>query len=203
MDVEQQVTGQPHDIFVTERVWDPIGAYNFSYRPKSQSRSYSIAPTEHDSFLRRQIVDGYVHDELCSFSGGVQGNAGVFGSANDIAKLCQMWLNGGTYGGQRIISPETAKLFTTDKSPNSRRGLGFDKPDKVNPDNSPTCDEAPGTVYGHTGFTGTIYWVDPAQNLIFVFLNNRVNPTRDNAAFSRSNIRPNLFREVLKSIGNE
>lgn len=200
MDVEQHVTGQPHDSYVADNVWRPIGAYNFTYRPMAQNRNYSIAPTELDRFLRRQTLQGYVHDELASFSGGVQGNAGVFGTAEDIAKLCQMWLQGGTYGNERIISDQTARLFTTEKSPNSRRGLGFDKPDKVNPDWSPTCEEAPASVYGHTGFTGTIFWVDPEQDLIFVFLNNRVNPTRDNPVFSRANIRPELFRQVLNAV---
>ncbi|MDE6928688.1 MAG: serine hydrolase, partial [Muribaculaceae bacterium] len=130
----------------------------------------------------------------------LQGNAGVFGSAEDVAKLCQMWLQNGSYGEQQVLSDNTVKLFTTDKSPTCRRGLGFDKPDTVKPENSPTCDEADPSVYGHLGFTGTVFWVDPANEIIFVFLNNRVNPTRDNSAFSKMNLRPDLFRAVYKAM---
>ncbi|MDE5858206.1 MAG: serine hydrolase, partial [Muribaculaceae bacterium] len=108
----------------------------------------------------------------------------------------------GKYGDKQILSEETVKLFTNDKSPPCRRGLGFDKPDKENDDNSPTCPEATAATYGHLGFTGTVFWVDPENELIFIFLNNRVNPTRDNAEFSSLNLRPDLFSEVYKSISN-
>ena len=189
-------------MFVGEEIFAPLGAYRTGYRPLSWTKAAGIAPTEHDTFLRRQTLQGYVHDELANFSGGVQGNAGLFSNAHDIAKICQMLLNGGTYGDARILSESTARLFTTDKSPTCRRGLGFDKPDTENPDASPTCDEAPASVFGHLGFTGTVFWADPEQNLIFVFLTNRVYPTRDNAAFNKSNIRPHLFSLVCRSIGD-
>ncbi len=113
-----------------------------------------------------------------------------------------MWLNGGKYGDAQVLSPETVKLFTTAKSPTCRRGLGFDKPDVEKPENSPTCDEAGAGVYGHLGFTGTVFWVDPEEELIFIFLNNRVNPSRDNAAFNKANLRPELFRQVYKAIND-
>lgn len=200
MDIEQRVTGRSHDEFVHNEVFGPLGAYRTGYRPHETIGIDNVAPTEYDSFLRRQTVHGYVHDETAAMSGGVQGNAGLFGTASDLAKMCQMLLNGGTYGDKRIISEETAHLFTTEKSPTCRRGLGYDKPDVENPDNSPTCEEASPAVFGHLGFTGTVFWVDPEKELIFVFLNNRVNPTRDNAAFSRLNIRPKLFSLVYRAI---
>lgn len=200
MDIEQRLTGKSHDLFVAEEIFGPIGAYRSGYRPHTTIGAANVASTEHDTFLRRQTLKGYVHDELAAFSGGVQGNAGFFGNARDVAKYCQMLLNGGTYGGHRILSPETTRLFTTAKSPTCRRGLGFDKPDKENPDSSPTCDEASADVFGHLGFTGTVFWVDPAQDLIFVFLTNRVNPTRDNTAFNRLNIRPRLFSLINRAI---
>ena len=203
MDIEQRVTGRSHDAFVAEEIFAPVGAYRTGYRPLAWTDISTVAPTEHDRFLRKQTLQGYVHDELAAFSGGVQGNAGLFSNAGDIAKVCQMLLNDGIYGGNRILSPETARLFTTDKSPTCRRGLGFDKPDMENPDYSPTCDEASAEVFGHLGFTGTVFWVDPKYDLIFVFLTNRVYPTRDNAAFSQSNIRPHLFSLVYKSLENE
>lgn len=203
MDIEQRLTGRPHDVFVGEEIFAPLGAYRTGYRPLTWTTQANIAPTENDTFLRRQTLHGYVHDELANFSGGVQGNAGLFSNAHDIAKICQMLLNGGSYGDARILSERTARLFTTDKSPTCRRGLGFDKPDTENPDASPTCDEAPASVFGHLGFTGTVFWVDPEQNLIFVFLTNRVYPTRDNAAFNRHNIRPHLFSLVCRSIAEQ
>lgn len=201
-DLQQRLTGQWLDRWVTDSIWAPLGAYHLTYRPKDNPEVGAIASTENDVYLRKQHLNGYVHDELCAFSGGVQGNAGVFGTATDLAKLCQMWLNDGEYGESKIINPETSRLFTQTKSPRSRRGLGFDKPDVDNPDNSPTCEEAGAAVYGHTGFTGTCFWVDPDRDIIFVFLCNRVDPSRNNAAFARSNIRPELLRLVYKALEN-
>ena len=200
MNMEENVTGRPHNEWVDETIFAPLGAYTTCYRPLNSWSKNEIAPTEKDNYLRRQTVHGYVHDETANFSGGVQGNAGLFSNANDLAKLCQMWLNGGEYGGERILSEETVKLFTESKSPTCRRGLGFDKPDKRNERNSPTCREASAATYGHLGFTGTCFWVDPDTNLIYIFLSNRVNPTRNNPAFSKLNIRPNIFSEVYKAI---
>ena len=200
MDMEQRLTGQTHDRFVTDSIWAPLGAYTACYRPTGKHAPSKIAPTEHDTFLRRQTIHGYVHDETAAMLGGVSGNAGVFACADDLAKICQMWLNGGSYGDRRVLSRATVDLFTKSKSPTCRRGLGFDKPDMENPDNSPTCEEAGAGVYGHLGFTGTVFWVDPDEELIFIFLTNRVNPTRDNAAFNELNIRPKLFSQVYKAI---
>lgn len=200
MNMEEWVTGRPHNEWVDETVFAPLGAFYTGYRPLEKWDKSDIAPTEKDNFLRHQTVRGYVHDETANFSGGVQGNAGLFSNANDLAKLCQMWLNGGEYGGERLISEKTVELFTTSKSPTCRRGLGFDKPDKRNEKNSPTCSEASAATYGHLGFTGTCFWVDPQSQLIYIFLCNRVNPTRNNSAFSRLNIRPRIFSEVYKAI---
>lgn len=199
MDIEQRLTGIAHDRFVHDSIFAPIGAYNTCYRPLESHPESQVAPTENDTFLRRQTLRGYVHDELANFSGGVQGNAGLFSNADDIAKICQMWLNGGSYGDRRILSQETVDLFTKSKSPTCRRGLGFDKPDP-DPDNSPTCEEANPEVYGHLGFTGTVFWVDPKEDMIFVFLCNRVNPTRDSFEFNKLNMRPRLFSQLYKAL---
>lgn len=200
MRVEENASGVPHDVFVTENVYNPIGAYHTGYRPFERFKKEQIAPTEYDALLRRQKVHGYTHDELACFSGGIQGNAGLFSNATDLAKLCQMWLNNGTYGNNRVLSEATAKRFTTEKSPTCRRGLGFDKPDMINPDYSPTCEEADASVYGHIGYTGTIFWVDPKNDMIFIFLCNRVNPTRSNQAFNDLNIRPKLFKAFYQNL---
>lgn len=201
MDMEQRLSATPHDKWTHEHLFSPLGMYRTSYRPLSNGhKTTQIAPTEHDTFLRKQTLRGYVHDELANMSGGVQGNAGLFSTADDLSKICQMWLNGGTYGGKRILSENTVSLFTTLKSPNSRRGLGFDKPDMLKPDSSPTTPLASAETYGHLGFTGTCFWVDPSNELIFIFLTNRINPTRDNPAFSKLNIRPKLLDLVYRAL---
>lgn len=201
MDMEQRLTGQSHDRWVADSIWAPLGAYGFRYRPTLTAAAERIAATENDTYLRRQHLQGYVHDELAAFSGGVQGNAGVFGTATDVAKLCQMWLNDGTYGGQRILSEETTNLFTDTKSPTSHRGLGFDKPYLDDPKYSSTVDRASAATYGHTGYTGTVFWVDPEHDLIFVFLNNRVDPTRNNSVWAKLGVRGKLMNAVYDSLG--
>lgn len=201
MDMEQRVTGQNHDRWVTDSVWAPLGAYGFRYRPTLTADPSLIAATENDTYLRRQHLQGYVHDELAAFSGGVQGNAGVFGTATDVAKLCQMWLDDGTYGDWRVFGDETTNLFTDSKSPTCHRGLGFDKPYLEDPKYSSTVERASASTYGHTGYTGTVFWVDPEQDLIFVFLNNRVDPTRNNAVWSKLGVRSALMNAVYDSLG--
>lgn len=200
MDGEQQTTGIPHQIWCDSLIWKPLGATTMGYRPLERIPKSRIAPTEKDTYLRKQLVHGYVHDETAAFFGGVSGNAGLFSNADDIAKICQMWLNGGEYGGVRVLSPETVELFTTTVSPTCRRGLGFDKPDTKNPRNSPTTSLANGSTYGHTGFTGTIFWVDPENDMIMIFLTNRVNPTRDNAEFASRSVRSDIMKQALLAI---
>lgn len=200
MEMEQNLTGRAHDEYVESEIFKKLGASSTHYNPSLKGKASRTAPTEKDPFLRRQTVKGYVHDELAAFSGGVQGNAGLFSNANDLAKLCQMWLNNGSYGGKDILTPETVKLFTTTKSANSRRGLGFDGPDIADITKTPTAPEASAMTFGHIGFTGTCFWVDPAHDLIYIFLSNRVNPTRENAAFSKLNIRPAIMSAIYKAM---
>ena len=196
------ITHRPLNVVCNDDVFAPLGAFHTTYRPLERFDADQIAYTEKDTYLRRQHIHGYVHDELAAFSGGVQGNAGLFSNANDLAKLFQMWLNGGTYGGVRILKPETVKLFTTTKSPNSHRGLGFDKPWIGKPDWSSTCDEATPETFGHTGFTGTCFWVDPVNDMFYIFLSNRVSPTRSNPNFgkvsARSHIQSLIYKAILK-----
>lgn len=200
MELEQNITGRRHDEYVESEIFKKLGASSTHYNPSLKGETTKIAPTEKDPFLRRQTIKGYVHDELAAFSGGVQGNAGLFSNANDLAKLCQMWLNDGSYGGKTILTPETVNLFTTTKSQNSRRGLGFDGPDIIDITKTPTAPEASAMTYGHIGFTGTCFWIDPEHDLFYIFLSNRVNPTRENAAFSKLNIRPAIMSAIYKAM---
>lgn len=197
---EENVTGIRHDRYVYDNIFRRLGAYRTVYRPLDFFPKEIIAPTECDELFRGGVVQGIVHDETASFSGGIQGNAGLFSNANDLAKLCQMWLNDGMYGGERILSQETVGLFLTSKSPATHRGLGFDKPNTERPERSSTCEEANPEVVGHTGFTGTCFWIDPKTDVIYIFLSNRVYPSRNNPAFSRIGARANIFKYVYESL---
>jgi CubicO group peptidase (beta-lactamase class C family) len=146
------------------------------------------------------MVQGTVHDERAAMLGGLAGHAGLFGNANDLAKIGQMLLNGGTYGGVRFFKPETVDLFTAKQYDNSRRGLGWDKP-TVGDWNGPTTELASPKTFGHTGFTGTCIWVDPEFDLVYVFLSNRVWPDRSNKLLN-ANIRTRVQEVLYKSIFN-
>jgi len=148
---------------------------------------------------------GDVHDEGAAMFRGVSGHAGLFSNAYDLSLLYQMLLNGGELNGERYLKPETIKLFTSYNSDISRRGLGFDKPEK---DNAKRDDPYPSALlspdgYGHTGFTGTCVWVDPKHDLVYVFLSNRVYPTRENPKLSRMNIRGNIQDALIKALEGE
>ncbi|MDR3250248.1 MAG: serine hydrolase [Tannerella sp.] len=195
MMIEKQA-GMPIDKLLDEYFFSRIGASSMTYNPLRKMDTLLIAPTENDLFLKRNVIRGYVHDEAAAFQGGVSGNAGLFSTAGDLAKIAQLYLNDGTYGGERYISTKTSKLFTGSKSPASRRGLGFDKPDIKSTSKSPCGILAPQVVYGHTGYTGTCFWIDPSNNMIFIFLSNRTYPTRTNSKLSALDIRTRI-QDVL------
>ncbi len=145
---------------------------------------------------------GDVHDEGAAMFGGVAGHAGLFSNAYDLAKLYQMLLNGGVLNGKRYLKKSTIQKFTAYSSDISRRGLGFDKPEKDNATRKeayPSKSVSPET-YGHTGFTGTCVWVDPTKQLVYVFLSSRVSPTRNNTKFGRLNVRPNIQEAIYSAI---
>lgn len=201
--VAEQQMGMPLDHILGQYFTAGLGAGTIMYNPLRKIDSLWIVPTEDDFFVRRQLLRGYVHDEAAAFMGGVSGNAGLFSNAGDLAKLLQMLLNGGTYGGETYLQRETVRLFTQSKSPNSHRGLGYDKPRPENPDISSCGILAPRSVYGHTGYTGTCFWIDPDNRLIYIFLSNRVNPTRINNALSAMNIRTRIQDAIYKSFNGK
>lgn len=197
MEMEENLTGVAHDQWVETELFGPLGAWHTGFRPREYYPVEKIAPTENDPFLRRQLVRGYVHDEIAAFSGGVQGNAGLFSTASDIAKYSQMLLNRGEYGGERFFAESTVKTFTNARSRGGKRALGFDLASGLK---SLSETGASASTYGHTGFTGTCFWIDPVNEVVFVFLSNRVNPSRDNAAFTRLNPRGEMLRAVYEAI---
>jgi CubicO group peptidase (beta-lactamase class C family) len=165
-----------------------------------------IIPTEIDSIFRKQIIRGFVHDEGAAMLGGISGNAGLFGSTNDLAKLFQMYLQKGYFGGKRYISEETVNKFIKIQFPenNNRRGLGFDKPLINNKDNTlvnayPAINASKNS-FGHSGFTGTFVWADPDNGLLYIFMSNRVYPTRENVNLFNLNIRTAMHQQIYDCI---
>ena len=199
-EVVENESKQDLNEFTQANFFRKLGATTTTFQPLKYMSIDNIAPTENDQFFRKQTLRGYVHDEGAALFGGISGNAGLFSTANDLAKIYQMYLNGGTYGGEELISAETMRLFTTTKSSVSRRGLGFDKPDLRNNNSSPTSPQAPVSVYGHTGYTGTSFWVDPNNQLIYIFLSNRVYPNRSPNRLSTLNTRKRIQDEIYNAL---
>ncbi len=197
----EHISGQDFDQFLDATFYAPLGAATTTFNPLKKADTLDIAPTENDQFLRKQILIGFVHDEAAAFMGGVSGNAGLFSNANDLAKLLQMILNGGAYGDRRFLSKETCKLFTETKSPISRRGLGFDKPEPNKNKTNPCSESTPLSAYGHTGFTGTCFWVDPKNELIYIFLSNRIYPSRTHKDLMKLNVRSKIQEVIYDAMG--
>ena len=197
----EQISGMPLDEYLDKEFYIPMGMQHTLYRPLTRFKKDQIAPTVQKDYLRnRQFLQGYVHDEIAAFMGGVSGNAGLFSNARDVAKVYQMFVDQGQYGGKRYLSLETCRFFMTYKSRISRRGLGFDRPDSL-PGKGPCADEAPLEVIGHTGFTGTCAWADPKNGLVFVFLSNRIYPRPfDHKALMTLNIRPRIQQLMYQAL---
>lgn len=174
--IVEAVTKQSMEQYLEREFYAPMDLQRTLFLPLDKFPKEEIIPTAANDFLRRQDLCGYVHDETAACMGGVAGNAGLFSTAEEVAKIYQMLLNGGEWNGKRFLSEATCRLFTTEKSAISRRGLGFDKPDKKSAKLSPCSISATESVYGHTGFTGTCVWVDPTYQTIYVFLSNRICP---------------------------
>lgn len=199
-EVVENESKQDLNEFTKANFYRKLGATTTTFQPLNYMSIDNIAPTENDQFFRKQMLRGYVHDEGAALFGGISGNAGLFSSANDLAKLSQMYLDGGNYGGEQLITEETVRLFTTTKSSVSRRGLGFDKPDLRNNNASPTSPQAPISVYGHTGYTGTSFWIDPDNQMIYIFLSNRVHPKRSPNRLHTLNTRKRIQDEIYNAL---
>ena len=195
-----RLADMPMDEYLAKEFYAPMGLERTLYLPLRRLPKSEIIPSANDRFLRKSVLQGFVHDECAAFQGGVGGNAGLFSNAREIARIYQMLLNEGELDGHRYLSRETCKLFTTEVSKISRRGLGFDKPDMKTPDKSPCTKSAPASVYGHTGFTGTCAWVDPDNELIYVFLSNRTYPDATNRKLMELDIRPRIQEVLYKAM---
>jgi CubicO group peptidase (beta-lactamase class C family) len=174
-DIVERISGLPLNQYVADNFYKPLGMQTAGFLPRNRFTREQIIPTEQDTYFRKTLLEGYVHDQGAALVGGVSGHAGLFASANDIAIIYQMLLNKGTYGGTQYFKSATVDMFTQKQSPVSRRGLGFDRWDPDQTKNYPS-ELASDQTYGHTGYTGTCVWVDPTRGLVYVFLSNRVNP---------------------------
>ncbi len=195
-DFVKEETGKSLDEYVDEQFYKPMGLRNTTFRPLDKVDKNRIIPTENDTLFRHQLVHGYVHDPTVALMGGVGGSAGLFSTAENLAVLLQMLLQGGEYGGVRYLKSETINTFTKQQFPGNRRGAGFDKPLAAWITNGPCCKSASPASFGHSGFTGTYFWADPDQQLLYVFLSNRVYPDAHNTKLSDMNIRTDIHQAV-------
>lgn len=196
--IAEKLLNQPMDEFLQQNLYTPLGLPTLTYKPLAKMPAERIAPTEDDKYFRKALVRGCVHDPGAAMFGGVAGHAGLFSNANDLAVLMQMNMQSGFYGGQKYFMPNTVEDFAKRQYAYNRRGLGWDKPE---PDgNGPTSDYASPNTFGHTGFTGTAVWVDPDQNLVYVFLSNRVYPDAGNNKLIKQSIRTKIQDVIYQSI---
>ncbi len=186
----EEVSGRPLEALSAE-LYDELECAGIGYRPLEWAAADRIVPTEEDYLLRRGLLRGYAHDEIAALSNGVGGNAGIFATAGDVARFCEMIAGGGTFHGRTIIAPATVRLFTDSplKSRGIYRGLGFDK-------REPQSDLGGDDCCGHTGFTGDIFWIDRDRGFYMVFLSNRVYPSRINNKLSSSGLRAKLWQVI-------
>lgn len=198
----EKITGENYETYLYENFYTPLGASSVTYNPLEKYSKNEIVPTENDRFFRKEQIHGRVHDEGAILLGGISGHAGIFANANDLAKVIQMYLNYGEYGGKRYLQESTLKEWTSyqfEKNEN-RRGIGFDKPMLKNKNNGTPSPDASDESFGHTGFTGTFVWADPENKLLIVFLSNRVFPTRENKNLWRKNIRTSIHQELYDQL---
>jgi len=184
-----------------EHFYRSLGANRTTYVPLGKFSKNEIVPTEKDNYYRHKLVHGEVHDMGAAMQGGIGGHAGVFSNANDIAKIMQMYLQKGYYGGQRYFKPETIDKFNQRyfASDGVRKGVGFDKP-QINESEKATCGCVSDSSFGHSGFTGTYTWADPESEIVYVFLSNRVFPTSANMDLVNYNIRTEIQQLIQDAI---
>lgn len=194
----EKLTGMPLDRYVQQRIYQPLGLRFIGYKPLQRFSKDQIVPTERDQYFRKQLLWGYVHDPGAAMLGGVAGHAGLFSNATDLAQIMQLFLNGGKMAGHQFFDERTVNEFTRAQFPGNKRGIGFDRP---NASGGGTCDElASQKSFGHSGFTGTLAWADPKNEVVFVFLSNRVHPSQDNWKIRDMNIRTKIQHVVYEIV---
>lgn len=203
--IVEEITKMPLNDYVEKSFYSRMGLRNLHYYPLKYYAKDQIAPTENDLKFRKQVVRGYVHDQGAALNGGVGGHAGLFGNAFDMAALMQMYLNKGVYAGRRWLDSNTVKEFSQAClfCPKNRRGLCFDKPETDEKKDSPVTKECSSMSFGHSGFTGTLVWADPANELVYIFLSNRVYPNADENKLAKSGIRGHIHKLFYEAISEK
>ncbi len=201
-EIIERITGQTIDQFVDHFLFQPLGLSTMGYLPLQRFDIARITPSEHDTIWRKQVIHGHVNDPAAAMLGGISGHAGLFSNASDLAVVMQLFLNKGSYGGHHFFQERTVNDFThiQFRENNNRRGLGFDKPSTDPEQNGPTAKSASPVSFGHTGFTGTYAWADPAENLVYVFLSNRTFPDQNNRLLAAESIRTNIQQVIYDAI---
>ncbi|WP_339677674.1 glycoside hydrolase family 3 N-terminal domain-containing protein [Cyclobacterium marinum] len=200
--VVEEITGESFYNYLEDNLYKPLGAGTLTFNPYLNFELDRIVPTEYDSAFRKQLLHGMVHDEGAAMLGGVSGHAGLFGSANDVAKLMHLYLYDGLYAEEQLIASgvvhEYGKCVYCEKG--NYRGMGFDRPNKPGDPNGNAAPSVSEKSFGHSGFTGTYTWIDPENEIVYVFLSNRVHPTRENRNIYKLNVRTNILEEVYKAM---
>jgi beta-glucosidase-like glycosyl hydrolase/CubicO group peptidase (beta-lactamase class C family) len=202
----EKLTGEKWYNFVTDNIYHKLGAYDIGFNPYLKYSLERVVPTEYDSLFRRQLLHGTVHDEGAAMLGGISGHAGLFATANDLMKLLELYRRMGTYGGEQLIGKDVIEKYSRVQFPenNNRRGLGFDKPLLNNKELSQSeaypAKSATNQSFGHSGYTGTFVWIDPVYEISYIFLSNRVYPTRNNNLLSDLNIRTEILQAIYDSV---
>ena len=198
--INEKIIKQKQNDYLLSTIYMPMGLRYARYLPLNFFPKAQIAPTENDKTFRKQLIHGYVHDPGAAMLGGVAGHAGIFSNATDLASIMQLFLNKGEYAGLKFFSEKTINDFTRVQFPGNKRGAGFDRP---NASGGGTCDELASSVsFGHSGFTGTLAWADPKDDVIVVFLSNRVNPDQENWKLRDMGIRTKIQHVVYEAVNS-
>lgn len=198
-EVVEQQSQTPIQDYVQQQFYQPLGMYHTGFLPRLRFPKDKIVPTEDDATFRKTLLQGFVHDQGAAMASGIAGHAGNFSTANDLAIYGQLLLNEGLYGDKRYFKAETVRRYTSKQAAASRRGLGFDRWDPDTSKEYPSKLASPAT-YGHTGYTGTCIWIDPEQELTYIFLSNRVHPKVSNK-LAELNIRSRIQDAIYTAIG--
>lgn len=204
-----QISGHSYEYYLQKHFFLPLGATGLVFNPVTNKRPNPIVPTEIDTVYRKDLVRGWVHDENASLFGGISGNAGLFGTARDLFLMMELFRNYGNYKGKQFLKEETVKEFTSIQFPgnDNRRGLGFDKPlinnDDFDLEQSYPAPEASAASFGHGGFTGTFVWADPKYRMVYIFLSNRVYPSRAHRQLYELHIRTAVQQVFYKALARQ
>ena len=198
--INEKIIQKKQNDYLLSQIYQPMGLRYLRYLPLNFFEKSKITPTENDKTFRKQLIHGYVHDPGAAMLGGVAGHAGLFSNAADLASIMQLFLNKGEYAGMKFFSEKTINDFTRAQFPGNKRGAGFDRP---NASGGGTCDELASSVsFGHSGFTGTLAWADPKDDVIVVFLSNRVNPDQENKKLVDMGIRTRIQHLVYEAVNS-